>query len=85
MRWKFLLSDQSRCDAGLRGGAGLEGRELEELDGRPLCLLSEDLEESENETLWPGDNRLPSDVLGLCQRCDMIAGHAQGQVGGVLD
>ena len=88
MRCKLRLSDQATCwEVGLRCGAGDEGLELEleAVEGRALSLLgrsrsedlerSEALEESEKETLWPGDKRLPSDVFGLCQRVglDMIA------------
>lgn len=48
-----------------------------------LSLLLEDLEESENETLWPGVRRFPSEVLGRCQRCDIFAALA-GLNGGAL-
>ena len=68
---------ESICvEYGLRAGeawtAGDEGRLLEALEGRPLSLLFEDpLEESEKETLWPGESMLPSrplpsEVLGRC-------------------
>ena len=75
--------------------AGDDGRELSEVEGRLdgralLCLLSEDLEESEKETLWPpkpGGRKLSSAVLGLCQSewwDDMVqpsgAGRSEGGV-----
>lgn len=43
------------------------------MEGLPLFLLLEDLEELEKETLRPGVSRFPSDVLGRCQRlwCDI--------------
>lgn len=41
----------------------LEGR----LEGRPLFRFSEDLEESEKETLCAGESGLPSAVFWRCQ------------------
>ena len=38
------------------------------MEGLPLSLLWEDLDELEKETLRPGVSKLPSDVLGRCQR-----------------
>ena len=75
-----LVDDEVLCC----GAAGEDGRELEAVDGLPLSLLLEDLEESEKETLWFGESRLPSDVLGRCHkfRCDMVAALAVG--GGVF-
>ena len=43
------------------------------MEGLPLSLLLEDLDESEKETLCPGVSKFPSEVLGRCQRCDMFA------------
>lgn len=64
MRWKFRLSphicweealvddDVLCCEAALRCGAvGEGGRELDAVEGLPLSLLLDDLEESEKETL----------------------------------
>ena len=63
-------SVQVCCDCGLllfvRGAAGDAGRLLEALEGRPLSRRWEDLEESEKETLWPGESKLPSEVRGRC-------------------
>lgn len=60
MRWVFRWSDHSRCcdccDPGRRGAAGDDGLELDDVEGRSLSRLSEDLEEFEKETLWPGDS-----------------------------
>ena len=93
MRWRFAAFGarsvrlESNCaDCGLPGGGlstrGEDGRLLDELEGRPLSrLLEEPLEESEKETLWPGDRKLPvcplpSDVFGRCHNIcwDMVKG-----------
>ena len=63
-----LVCEGSLClESFLRGGAGDSLCELEELEGRlegrPLFRFSEDLEESEKETLCAGESGLPSAVF----------------------
>ena len=70
MLWEdALVEDEALCCPVALGcgAAGEEGRELDAVDGRPLSLFLEDLEESEKETLCPGVS-IPSDVFGRCQR-----------------
>ena len=65
------------------GDSGRESLESEgRLEARALWRLSELLEESEKETLWPGESKLPSEVEGRWNRWFMmIASGGRGRVG----